>query len=75
MVLERAADKMHPIGEQRRGQRVALDAGIGTAIEAEACGSCLAEAAGAGNAERAAHLETTPVDSLGSLVGFGSPAL
>ena len=50
MVFERAADEMDAVGEQRRGQRVALDAGVGLAVEGEARGLAC-EAAGAGDAD------------------------
>ena len=35
VVLERAPDEMHAVGEQRRGQRVAGEALVGRAVEAE----------------------------------------
>ena len=46
VILERAADEMHAIGEQRRGQRVARHAGIRLAVEGEARGCARRQAAG-----------------------------
>ena len=61
---------MDAIGEQRRGERVALDADVGPIVEAEGGSLRLAETTGAGNAEGGVHFEAP-----GSFAGFGSPAL
>ena len=70
VILERAADQVDAVGQQRRGQRIALQADIGLVVEGEARRLRLVDAAGIGNTERRGHFAAP-----GSLEGFGSPAL
>src|SRR5690606_10229353 len=71
VILEGAANKMHAVGEQRRGQRVALYARVSLPIKGESRRFCVAEAARTGNAIGIGHYCATP----GNFLGFGSPAL
>ena len=50
VVFEGTADKMNVVGEQRRGERVALIALIALAVESEGEGACTVNPATAGSA-------------------------
>ena len=52
VILERAADETHAVGEQRRGQRVAVVAGEAASVEAEVARPVPIDQAAGGGAER-----------------------
>jgi hypothetical protein len=59
MQLERAADEMDAVGDQRRGEGVAGAAGVGSPVEGEAQRPGAIDAAAFGQPERAAHRRAT----------------
>ena len=69
VIFERAARQVHAIGQERRGQRVAFDAGHRLAVKGETdrlCALFWADAEGFGHFAPPFSLETS---------GFASPAL
>jgi len=70
VILVGPRGEMHSVGEQRRGQGVALDAGIGLAVKAERNADCAFDAPAFGGPE-AAHF---PASSISRSVGRGFPA-
>src|SRR3546814_19048590 len=72
VILERAADEMDAIGQQRRGERVALIAGIGLAVKVKAHGPAVVHPALAGDA-LGGHFCTPPA-STSPTTGRGRPA-
>ena len=84
MVLERPSEEMHAVGEERRGQRVALETLVGMPVEGEAERRRAVDAAAAGRAEVDAHGATSspapirgasPSGPGGAISGRGSPVL
>ncbi len=53
--LEAARDHAHPVGQQGRGQRVALDAGVGPAVELETQAARAVDAPAGGQPEHLSH--------------------
>ncbi len=59
VILEGAADEVHAVGEQRRGERVAVAALVGVAVEGEAERAGAVDAAAAGRAVEPGHGATS----------------
>ncbi len=84
VVFERPAEKMNAVGEQRRGERVALETLVGMSVEGEAERCRAVDPAAPGRAEIDAHGATSspapirgasPSGTGGTTSGRGSPAL
>src|SRR3546814_19989897 len=73
VILERAADEMDAIGQQRRGERVALIAGIGLAVKVKAHGTAVVHPALAGDAI-SGHFCPPPASTYPT-TGRGRPAV
>ena len=71
MIFERAADQVHAVGQQRRGQGVAREALDRPAVEAEAQRLGAVDAAAA----RGAHARSCAAALGAAMAGCGSPAL